>query len=60
MVINEFQKYPTDKKKFDKNWIRAFGVKCIHCKGNGIIPVGQCFVTCPKCKGTGKTEREKK
>lgn len=65
MVINEFQKYPTDKKKFDKNWIRAFGVKCKRCKGSGWIDeydeelgasIGVKFY-CPKCNGIGKVEK---
>ncbi len=35
MSINEKQKWPTDKKKYDENWIRAFGIKCKRCKGSG-------------------------
>lgn len=25
--INEYQKWPTDKKQFDENWDRVFGSK---------------------------------
>ena len=34
MAINEFQKFPTDKVQYDKNYLRLFGEKCM-CKGKG-------------------------
>lgn len=64
--MSEFQKYPTDKKKFDANWLRIFGKKCKRCGGDGswhsvmgftkIIDI----VKCPECDGFGYVEREKK
>lgn len=66
MTISEYQKYPTDKKKFDRNWIKIFGVKCKRCRGSGWLPEydpelgaeqGVEYI-CPKCKGIGKIERE--
>jgi len=63
MTINEFQKYPTDKKKWDKNWLRIFGVKCPVCMGWGIQSNTidtENEQKCPKCNGNGFVEREKR
>ena len=65
MAINEFQKWPTDKKKYDENWIRVFGIKCKRCKGSGwtseydpeLGALQGVQYHCPKCKGTGKVEK---
>lgn len=35
MAINEKQKYPTDKARYDKNYIRAYGIVCKDCDGSG-------------------------
>ncbi len=44
MAINEFQKYPSDKKKFDENYERVFGKRCfIHGAYDGEHkPIGDC------------------
>lgn len=37
--INEFQKYPEDKKKFDENYERIYGKKCpVHRKYKAVFP----------------------
>lgn len=43
MVINEKQKWPTNKARYDKNWIKIFGLVCEYCKGKG----------CPSCNWLG-------
>ena len=43
MTINEIQKWPTDKVKYDKNYIRLYGIVCKYCKGKG----------CPACNWLG-------
>lgn len=55
-MINEFQKYPTDKQKFDENYTRAFGVKCPRCNSKGLAN-GK--ITCIKCGGIGYIKKEK-
>lgn len=63
----ESQKYPTDKKKFDKNWIRIFGKKCFMCRGTGykeehdpeLGALQGVKILCPNCKGIGKVEKNK-
>jgi len=45
--INEHQKWPTDKAKYDKNYQKIFGhtktIICKYCKGEG----------CPACNWLG-------
>ena len=36
-------KWPTDKPRYDKNWVKIFGVTCRYCKGQG----------CPACNWMG-------
>lgn len=43
-------KWPTDKPRYDKNWIKIFGTICEYCKGKG----------CPNCNWLGGFERTKK
>ena len=47
--INEFPKWPTDKPRYDKNWIMIFGKICPDCNGVG----------CSECKGLGKVDWKK-
>ncbi len=49
MAINEKMKWPTDKAKYDENYVRIFGKICPDCGGVG----------CSKCKGLGKVEWKK-
>lgn len=53
MAINEFQKYPTDKARYDKNYQKIFGstktIICKYCKGKG----------CPACNWLGSVDRRK-
>lgn len=46
MAINEKQKWPTNKSRYDKNWIKIFGVICKYCNGKG----------CPNCNWVGGFE----
>jgi len=55
----EFQKYPTDKRKWDRNYLKIFGIKCPKCKGTGMIPGGQCDDYCRFCNGIGYVEKNK-
>lgn len=49
---------PVNKIKFDDNWIRAFGIKCNGCNGEGGISVSDTEMrTCAICKGIGKVGR---
>jgi hypothetical protein len=49
-MINEFQKYPTDKQKFDENYMRVFGVRCTRCNPKGLANGKR---DCLKCGGLG-------
>lgn len=40
-------KWPTDKAKYDKNYIKIFGRKCPKCLGLG-------YIKCDKCNGLGR------
>lgn len=31
MAINETQKWPTDKARYDKNYLKSFGMRCKNC-----------------------------
>ena len=59
MAINERQKWPTNKDKYDKNYLRLYGKPCTMCNGKakGIPHKGGGWVTCPQCKGLGKVVR---
>lgn len=54
---------PTDKKQYDENWIRIFGVECSACKGVGFIKNftgnGNEFEkeNCLVCYGLGKVAK---
>lgn len=64
--MSEFQKYPTDKKKFDQNYLRIFGKKCLRCGGDGCwhsvvgFQTARPLIKCPECDGFGYVERKKK
>ena len=58
--INEFQKWPTDKPRYDKNYLRLYGKPCLKCKGTGLQyePLsyeenGKDIPECPDCNGVG-------
>jgi len=63
--INEKQKWPQDKRKYDREYLRVFGVKCPDCKGVGqlIRANWQDDITamedCKICKGLGYIEKPK-
>jgi len=64
-MINEFQKWPSDKKKFDREFLRLYGNKCSKCNGTGEIR--DCilyddweFHKCPFCNGIGYIEKPRK
>jgi len=66
-MINEFQKYPENKRQYDRNYIRAHGgKKCKKCKGTGLIE-SRDYITnapdadeCPNCDGLGYVEKPKR
>ena len=59
---------PYNTKKWDAGWLRAFGVKCLTCKGTGLVDDIKHSVEfgididrdCPRCQGFGYVERKKK
>lgn len=55
---SEAQKWPTDKNKYDKEYLRIYGKECPRCKGLGIIPTDTRF-KCPDCNGIGYREKLK-
>jgi len=55
----EGMKWPTDKPRYDRNWIKLFGKKCPVCgdMARGIPSKYGGWIRCPKCKGLGKVEK---
>ena len=58
----EAMKWPTDKPRYDKNYLRLYGKQCPVCDGNGKILKAYSMTaileeTCSKCKGLGKVEK---
>lgn len=51
--INESQKWPTDKAKYDKNYQKIFGMRCINCKFYKRGHANTCPIKCPY----GKNEK---
>jgi len=51
-----------DLKKWNVGWLRAFGVKCMKCKGTGRFQTANTAITgpCPKCGGIGYVEKSRK
>lgn len=61
-AINESQKWPADKAKYDKNYLKLFGKLCPLCEGKprGILAkYGAGWTTCTRCNGIGYVEKEK-
>jgi len=63
MAINEVQKWPTDKAKYDKHYLRLFGKRCNMCDGRGKVLVAYsetCILeeACEKCNGLGWMEKK--
>ncbi len=53
----EGMKWPTDKAKYDRNWIKLFGKPCPYCGGTGGGAMAGWLRCCPRCKGLGKVEK---
>ena len=56
MAINEKMKWPTDKPRYDKNYLKLYGKQCPVCDGDEIIldynnPPS--YITCFECGGIG-------
>ncbi len=53
-----------DRRKWEKNWLKIFGVKCPECKGVGIVDYGDDFMArvtdCKICNGLGYVEKKRK
>lgn len=58
-MINEKQKWPTNKKKFDKEYLRIYGEKCPECHGIGLTEDLTGQYMCNKCFGVGYIEKAK-
>lgn len=58
-MVNEKQKYPTNKRRYDRNYLRAHGQVCPDCMGAGLDKIFTNPVTCKKCDGLGYVEKEK-
>jgi len=53
-------KWPSDKKRYDKNYLRLFGKLCPLCKGKSrrvSAKYGAEWSTCTKCNGIGYVEK---
>ena len=52
-------KWPTDKPRYDKNYLRLYGKKCPLCNGKarGLPHKDGGWITCSQCKGLGKVEK---
>jgi len=65
MTINEKMKWPTDKAKYDANYLRIFSEKCDACDGRGYYEdkppnmKKKVRTTCIICNGTGFIEKSK-
>ena len=57
MAINEKMKWPTDKDKYDRNWIKLYGKSCPYCRGTGGGAKAGWTILCPRCRGLGKVEK---
>jgi len=57
--INEHQKWPTDKRRYDRNYLRYHGKVCPKCNGQGHQAKNKRFVTCLFCDGLGYVEKKK-
>lgn len=58
--INEHQKWPTNKKQYDKNYLRLWGKICPECNGYGIYPTTKNTIdsdVCRACNGIGYIEK---
>ena len=64
MAINEKMKWPTDKARYDRNYLRAHGERCDACKGCGYyddnVPgkKNKVRTTCIICQGLGYVKKE--
>ena len=58
-MINEAMKWPSDKKRYDQNYLRVFGEKCPHCHGVGRIDFFGIDTECVICHGVGYVERRR-
>jgi len=58
-MINEKQKWPSDKRRYDGNYLRMFGMVCPDCGGNGYHEEmnGE---KCKRCYGLGYVEKPKR
>lgn len=63
MAIDESQKWPADKAKYNENYLRIFGVECSMCKGKGYfndyckLQKRMIKTTCLICYGKGRMKK---
>ena len=64
MSINEFEKWPSDKRKYDSNYLRIYGRECPRCHGTGnnacTVYMNGTHPPCHYCGGLGYIEKERK
>ncbi len=61
---SEAMKWPTNKHKYDRNYLRLYGVKCPECHGTGelrsdLMTGCDPDIKCDTCDGLGYTERNR-
>lgn len=55
-MINESQKWPTDKKQYDHNYLKIFGKSCPHCNSQKLENGKR---NCLVCGGQGYIEKDR-
>lgn len=53
---------PVDKRKYDRNYLRVYGVPCEDCKATGVLPTLPGIRTryyCNNCDGLGYVPKHK-
>ena len=65
-VNPEALKWPSNKDKYDREYLRIFGIKCTHCNGTGWIKEHDPEIGalqgveyyCPYCNGIGYIKKK--
>lgn len=63
MAVNESMKWPTDKARYDLNYLRIYGERCDVCDGRGYhedkppMMKQKVRTTCLICQGIGYVEK---
>lgn len=61
-MINEKMKWPSDKQRYDANYLRVFGELCPRCYGTGknasAVYMDGSQPPCLRCHGLGYVEKQ--